>query len=53
MWTCFGILQCYYKLQNKNHKTHVQTNFAQFAFFLFEQSPKGVPLAHYIELWTH
>ncbi len=50
MWRCFGILQCYYNLQNKNHKTHVQTSFAQFAFFLFEKSPKEVPFAHYIVL---
>jgi hypothetical protein len=48
MWTCFGILQCYYNLQNKNDKTHVQTNFVQIVFFLFEQTPKGVPLAPYI-----
>jgi len=33
-----------------DHKTHVQTSFAQFVFFLFEKSPKGAPLAHYIAL---
>jgi hypothetical protein len=45
-WDLTMLLQ----LTKQKSQTHVKTSFAQFAFFLFEKSPKEVPFAHYIVL---